>query len=84
MQIGANIQKPVKKYSNIIEERTYEDVINDITILGDLNGRVGKKEFTTGAVIGKHGEETRNPKWIQNNRFFYVERFTCNEHILST
>lgn len=24
------------------------------------------------------------PKWIQNNRFLYVERFTRNEHIIST
>jgi metal-dependent hydrolase (beta-lactamase superfamily II) len=33
-----------------------------VFVIGDLNGRVGKKDNTTMKVIGKHGENTGVPE----------------------
>lgn len=37
-----------------------EDVRGRLIVIGDINGRVGKKDEETGEVIGMHGEEERN------------------------
>ena len=42
-----------------------EDIKGRIIILGDMNGRVGRRDEETGEVIGRHGEMPRNNNGVR-------------------
>jgi hypothetical protein len=54
--------KKIEEKDKFWEEKTLtvEKSNGIVFVIGDLNGRVGKKDNTTMEVIGKHGENIRN------------------------
>ena len=59
---GPNEDESVTKKDSFWEDLTEvtEEAKGRLIILGDLNGRVGKKDHETGDSIGHYGEEVRN------------------------